>query len=112
MKRSLLGLILGFILCFGTDQGALADSKKEPKNKVPVSGSRFSSVPYEELPKEIITGAFGHGALTLTFNHSRPSRIGIKKLRPAESFPRPIPETEIPTMFPILSKSGPPLLPP
>ncbi len=59
MKKSLLGLMLGIILCFGTDQEALADGKKEPKNKIPVSGSRYSTVPYEELPKEIITGAFG-----------------------------------------------------
>jgi hypothetical protein len=59
MKKSLLGLMLGIILCFGTDQEALADGKKEPKNKVPVSGSRFSLTPIDKPIKAIITGAFG-----------------------------------------------------
>ena len=52
--------MLGIILCFGANQEALAEGKKEPKNEVPVSGSRFSSGTYDEVfPKEIITGAFG-----------------------------------------------------
>ena len=59
MRKSLLGLMLGIILCFGTDQEALADGKKEPKNKVPVSGSRFSLAPIDGPIKAIITGAFG-----------------------------------------------------
>jgi hypothetical protein len=32
MKKSLLGLMLGIVLCFGADQEALADGKKKPKN--------------------------------------------------------------------------------
>jgi hypothetical protein len=59
-SKSFLGLMLGIILCFGANQEALAEGKKEPKNEVPVSGSRFSSGTYDEVfPKEIITGAFG-----------------------------------------------------